>query len=260
MKKQHFALLIFGALVFGLLYIVLDTKPKNQKLEEKSRALQMEATGIQNLLIEAKAGLSEEQRAVLDQLVEEVRSGEGDLGREMEAYKRLSGAWYEMGRGDIAGFYAEEVALRDSSAQAWAIAGTTYSLAVQSSDEEKIRVWASKRSRQAFENAISIDPDNVDHKINLALTYVDNPSGGAPMKGILMLRDMIDKNPDEVKVINQLARLALRTNQNAKAVSRLEHAITVEPNNKTTICLLAQAYQATQDKEKADLYSALCTS
>lgn len=258
MKNSQWIVVAVVAVVFCFFYFGMDTKPSEQRQQEKTRALQMEATGIQNLLMEAKSDLDAEQKAVLDQLVEDVRSAEGDEGKLAESYKKLSGAWYQAGRADIAGYYAEEVAKRDSVADGWAIAGTTYMLAVQSQMGDKVTEWSINRARQAFENAISMDASNVDHKINLALTYIENPLGGAPMKGIMMLRDLVTANPDEVKALNQLGRLSLRTNQNDKAVIRLEHAIGVEPNNLTTICLLAQAYEAVGDKAGAEEYSARC--
>jgi len=57
-----------------------------------------------------------------------------------------------------------------------------------------------------------------------------------------MLLKLNENNPDNVQVLNQLARLSLRTNQTDKAILRLEKAISLEPENNNSICLLAQAY------------------
>lgn len=260
MTGRHYSLLGFGALLFVLLYFVLDTKPNEQKLAEKSRALKMETTSVQNLLLAAKKDLDAEQTAILDDIVTGVRAAEGDIDREVTGFKELSGFWYNVGNPAIAGHYAEEVATRDSTALAWSIAGTTYTLALQKVEDDRTAQWASKRARLAFENAISYEPDVVDHKINLALTYVENPLADNPMKGILMLRQLLDDNPEEVKVLNQLARLSLRTNQVDKAVSRLESAIAIEPDNLTTICLLAKAYEAAGRTNESKEYSARCAA
>lgn len=258
MKPRHFVVLAIGAALFAVLYFVLDTKPKDQMRKEKSRALEMEATSVQNLLLDARQSLTAEQSALLDDVVQQVRDAEDDSDAQVQAYKQLSSYWYSIGKPAIAGHYAEEVAKRDSTANSWAIAGTTYTLALKEESNERVTSWASNRARSAFENAITMEPDVVDHRINLALTYVEQPLSDNPMKGILMLRQLLEANPQEVKVINQLARLGLRTNQVDKAVNRLETAIAIEPQNRTTICLLAQAYKAAGRQEESDKYSAIC--
>jgi tetratricopeptide (TPR) repeat protein len=259
LKRPHYIVLGIVTVLFLVLYFGLDTKPRDKKRAEKSRALQMEITGIQNLLTEARQGLNAEEIALVDQVTEEVRNAASKEER-VNSYKALSSTWFKLGRKDISGFYAEEVAKRDSTAEAWSIAGTTYSLAVQGSQDEKVIEWSGKRAVSAFEQAISLEPENTDHKINLALTYVENPLSAQPMKGIMMLRDLNTSEPENVKVINQLARLAIRTNQFERAVERLTKALTIEPNNKTSNCLIAQAYNALGNTAEAEKYQANCTN
>ena len=259
LKRPHYIVLGIVAALFLFLYFGLDTKPRDKKRAEKSRALQMEVTGIQNLLAEARQALNEEQIALVDQVTEDVRNASSKEDK-ISTYKALSSAWFSLGRKDISGFYAEEVAKRDSTAEAWSIAGTTYTLAVQGTEDEKVIEWSGKRAVTAFEQAISLDPENTDHKINLALTYVENPLSAQPMKGIMMLRDLNQNEPENVKVINQLARLAIRTNQFDRAIERLTKALTIDPNNKTSNCLIAQAYGAIGNTAEAEKYQSNCTN
>jgi len=74
------------------------------------------------------------------------------------------------------------------------------------------------------------------------LIYVDHPDQN-PMQGIQMLLKLNENYPENVQVLNQLARLGIRTNQFEKAIQRLQKALTLEPNNNTSICLIAQAYE-----------------
>ena len=99
--------------------------------------------------------------------------------------------------------------------------------------------------------------NNINDKINLALIYVDNPDT-SPMQGIQMLLKLNENNPDNVQVMNQLARLALRTNQTAKAIQRLEKALGFEPENNNSICLIAQAYAQAGNESKAKEFQDKC--
>ena len=258
MTKGQWLLLGLGFALFVLLYFVFDTKPQSKKLSEKSRAMQMEVTGIQNLVFEARKSLDTESLALLDQANQEVKAAETN-GQKSEAYKSLSGVWFQMHQKAIAGYFAEEAAKIDSTADAWGIAGTTYAMSLQDEQTSDVaKTWAHTRALQAFEQAITLDPDNVDHQINRALVYVEHPMSDQPMKGILMLRSLNEQNPDDVKVINQLARLALRTNQVDRAIERLQHALNVEPENVLTNCLMAQAYEAKGSESEAQLYKSKC--
>ena len=73
-----------------------------------------------------------------------------------------------------------------------------------------------------------------------------------------MLLKLNENNPDNVQVLNQLARLGLRTNQTEKAILRLKKAINLEPENNNSICLLAQAYAQAGNETKAKEFQNKC--
>lgn len=244
-------ILIFSSLLMvGLLYFGFDYKPKNIKSLEKSRENNLEVTSIENLLLEARNTMS-----LADQnLMEAMKPKSKD---DLESLKAYSSKWYELGFPVISAYYAEEVAKRDSTAESWSIAGTSYGLGAKSSEKEKEKLFANKRAIACFENAISLQPEEISNQINLALMYVDMPPKDQPMKGILMLRQLNEKNPKNVSVLNQLARLAIATNQLDKAEGRLKEAIAIEPNNKMTNCMLADLLSSSKPSE-ANLYKSVC--
>jgi uncharacterized protein HemY len=241
------------------IYFGCNTLGNKQKEVEKSRLSNMEATSLSNLVSEANKKLSDTDKSQIEALQLELESTGTDTLKKISVLKTVSAWWYQKGHPSISGTYAEEVAKLEKSENAWSITGTTYALCVKNiGDNKKEKEYCSKRAINAFEKAISISPDNVDHRVNLAICYVDNPTPDNPMQGILMLRELNTKYPKNVTVLNQLGKLAIQTNQFDKAITRLEDAISVEPNNNTTICLLAQAYNAVGDAEKAKIYVDKC--
>ncbi len=161
----------------------------------------------------------------------------------MPILERLASEWYQAGHPGISGHYAQRIAeIQDTSARAWAIAGTTFSICVQKAATEKEKEFCTQRSVKNFQNAISLEPDVVDHQLNLSLTYTYSPPEENPMKGILMLRDLQAKYPENTGVLITLARLAIQTNQLQKATERLQQAQELEPDNPEPVCLLAQVY------------------
>ena len=257
MSKLQIIVIAISCLLFVGLYFGGDTKPEDQEVIEKSRALSATSTSIESILTTAKSNLSTDTSAMILSIEREYRAGSSDSSK-VESLKQLASIWYKAGRADISGFYAEEVALVLNDESSWSIAGTTYMLGAGKASEDKIRDFCYSNAEKAFENAISINPSNYAHKVNLALCYIENPPDGNPMKGVLMLREYNQQAPENVLVLTTLARLALQTNQIDKAIERLNTAIGLEPDNVKANCLLFEAYDRLGNKEKAAGYAAKC--
>ncbi len=260
MNRNQILLLVGGLLLFLILYFGFDIIPQKTKDLEKSRSLNIESTGINNLLKDAMATLDAQQKSIIEAINLDVEKSSKDTTALIERIKSLSGTWYEFGFPAISGSYAEDIANMLKTDESWSIAGTTYAICVKNSEDPKVKDFCSKRAIKAFEKAISIAPENIEYRINLAICYVDNPVQDNPMQGILMLRELNTNNPENVSVLNQLGKLAIQTNQNERALERLETAIGLEPENQTTICLLATAYKNIGNASKADEYSNKCVN
>lgn len=247
-KTQIVVLASAIALLLGIYF--LPTRPPKQDATDRSRTMAMETTDKLALLKKTGEKYTPEQLSEIRQLTDLVESSDGDSVR-LGWLEKLSGAWYRLGEPVLAGIYAQEIAELRNDEQSWGIAGTTYGLGIKKHKETSTRQFCQKRAVQALENAISINPDRVSHRINLALCYVDMPPANQPMKGILMLRDLLDKYPNDVGVLSQLGGLAIQTGQYEKAVERLGKAYELAPKNVQVMRLLRGAYQGLGNTAKA---------
>ncbi len=257
MTKLQTIIVAISCLLFAGLYFGGDTKPETQDIVEKTRALKATSTSIESILPAAKSSLPVDTSAIVSGIEKDLRASQND-STKVESLKKLAGIWYDAKRADISGYYAQEVANILNTEDSWAITGTTYMIGARKTEEMKIKEFCFDNAKIAFENAISINPENYSHKVNLALCAIENTSEGNPMKGILMLRDYNKEAPENVLVLTTLARLAIQTNQFDKAVERLNTAIRVEPDNKKANCLMVQAYDGLGNKEKAAQFAAKC--
>ena len=253
---QTITILCFLGL-FAVLYFGCETKNKEQRAVEKSREQNIELISNDRLIREARPDMSVNGRSQLALFEEQMRNSSDDSTR-IEIFKSLASLWYTEGQPLISGHYAEQIALIDNSEESWSITGTTYAIAAQRVEDETEKQHAFIKSRSAFENVLSINSENIDSRINLALSYVDMPDQSNPMKGILMLVDLNKKYPDNIPVLLQLGRLALGTNQLDKSVERLSKVISLDPNNKEAHCLLAEVYRKKGDLNKAQEEQRLC--
>jgi len=89
----------------------------------------------------------------------------------------------------------------------------------------------------------------LDHKVEEALAIING--GGAPMKGIQMLRDVLAEDPNHIGAIRQLGFLSMRTGQFDKAIGRFERLLEINPDESQAYFLLGEAYEGLGDKENA---------
>jgi tetratricopeptide (TPR) repeat protein len=257
MTRSQIYVLIGAAICFAIFYFGFDNKPKDLAEVEEKRALNAASTDIRVLLKEAKATLSPGQLARVQSFEQAVESSTQQQDK-VQNLKLLSGAWFELERADIAGFYAAQLAETLQDETSWSIAGTTYAIGLQRASEEKVKAFCMENAVAAFENAISINPENLDHQVNLAVCYADFPPQDNPMKGIMMLMDLNKKDPDNVSVLTNLGRLGIKTGQFEKAIGRLEKVVTLNPDYIKAYCLLAEAYEGAGKKAEAEEAASKC--
>lgn len=255
-RHQVIALLVAIALVLVMIF-AFDTKPPKLKQQEQTRALNQQVTSIDILRQEAMEGLDGSQRSAIQILRGELDRAPDTLA-SIESYKKLSSKWYELGSYSMAGYYAEQVALSQNDAQSWSIAGTTYGIGSSRSAIDKERTYCRDKAIESLDKAIAEEPENVSYQLNKGVILAENPLKGNPMKGVLILINLNKKFPENVPVMNNLAKFALQTGQTDRAMVRLTTALELEPNNRMSNCLMAELYSKTGDAQKAAQFAQRC--
>ncbi|HND86974.1 MAG TPA: hypothetical protein PK971_01530 [Saprospiraceae bacterium] len=251
--------MLAASLLFAGLYFGFDTKPAGQKKIEQSREIAGEATTLPTLLESAVAALEPAQRQQMADLESAASGAKTDADRA-ESLKQLSAWWYKHGNPPVAAGIAEQVAELERTDAAWSVAGASFFNALVGTQDPTLRKFCADHALKAFESAASLAPDKVEHRVNLALVYSENPPPDNPMKAVLMLRDLESKHSDAPSVYNALGRLAIKTNQWERAIERLEKARSLDNTNPNTPCLLAKAYEGAGNTEKANEFARICNS
>lgn len=218
----------------------------------------LETTGLESLIRAARANLSPSSIATLADLESRLEKVPTSTER-VPILEQLAGAWYEAGQPAISGIYAKEIAEEVNTEKAWSITATTFNICLKKEGtDEKTRQFCASQAEQAYQAAISLDPEDADNRINLAVSYTDYPPRDNPMKGILLLRELEQKHPDNPRVYITLAQLAIKTNQLEKAAERLETAVGLDPDNPEAVCPLARVYESLGKQDKAAILGARC--
>ncbi len=235
-------------ILFSVLYFGFDNKPSNRSEVDKTRALKAEGTTDTDKIIDAaKAAISKDELILITELEAALPLQLTDSLRA-ETYKEISREWNKLQQFTVGGIYAKKVAESLKTETAWSIAGTTFGIAMKNEQNSENRQFAVDEATNAFQKALEINPEETQHKINLALTYVETAQ---PMQGIMMLRQLSEEKPENTAVLMALGQLSIRSGQYDKAVERYQQVIELEPKNLKGYYALGQVYQAIGKKEEA---------
>lgn len=250
---------ILGAIILlAVLFLGFDTKPSTQKAFEKSRSLNTQEFDIESLQAQGKQNLSKDELNYIQTLESQLQFAGSDTN-SVRLLKEISGHWFKLGNPLLAGYYAKKVAEQVQDAISWSITGTTFISALSNAEvEEKNKLIAKEQAIEAFENAISLEPNIIEHRINQALCYIEVPDPSQPMKGIQMLALLATNNPESALPPYHLARLAVKTGQMERAEQRIEQALKIDSTNVKIACLAIDIYTAANKPIQVEKWAGLC--
>lgn len=104
------------------------------------------------------------------------------------------------------------------------------------------------RVRELLGQVVDNDPDNLEAKSKIAMTYV---SSSNPMQGITMLREVLEKDPDNKYALYNMGILSIQSGQYDRAIERLEKLLAVDEENIQAMFYLGVSYKETGNSEKA---------
>lgn len=247
-RNVQVIVIALGIILFSVLYFGFDNKPSNRGEVDKTRALKAEGTTETDKIIEAaKAALTKDELIEITELEAALPLQLTDSLRA-ETYKELSREWNKLEEFAVGGVYAKKVAESLKTETAWSIAGTTFGIAMQKTQNPENRQFCIDEAVGAFQKALEINPNETQHKINLALIYVESTQ---PMQGIMMLRELSKEEPENTSVLMALGQLSIRSGQYDKAVERYQQVVDIDPNNIKGYYALAQVYQSTGKTQQA---------
>jgi tetratricopeptide (TPR) repeat protein len=257
MNKGRLIFISVSVFAVLLIYFGCDIKSPELREAEKVRAMDFQPTDFVNIKRAAIDNLSSERRNTIESLDFALEKAE-DEDSKVKYHKELSRFWMQFGYPALAGYHAELIAQMVMTGESWSIAGSTYNICLQRAESERQKTLCGNRSVASFENAVSLEPNNLDYRLNLAVTLADHPPENNPMLGVTQLIELNRQNPEYVPALFNLGRLAVETGQYQRAIERLTSAYELEPDNQRVICLLPVAFARVGDEQNARKFSDLC--
>lgn len=195
--------------------------------EAKSRLQRQEATSINELekILETKTG--SDRLALLDS---------------------LAWRWDVLGEPAAAAEYYKKMAEMNATEKSWSDAAGRYLAGLRTANDSSQGAWLLEQAIFCYNKVVEINPENVDAKMDLALSYAESSE---PMKGIMMLREVAQKHPENDKAQMNLGLLSIRSGQYDKAVERFNKVLELNPSQTEAYYFLGYSLVHKGDSAKA---------
>lgn len=163
--------------------------------------------------------------------------------------RSIAAFWDTKGQYAASAIYHLQAADLLKEAPLYMLAGSRFQAAAEMANDTLLRNFMFRKATIAMESASSLAPEDLDIKADLANIFV--MSSPQPMQGIQRLLDIVKEDPKHLRANVHLARLAITSGQNDKAVERYQNLVNWYPAYADAYLGLGEAYYNTGQLEPA---------
>jgi len=163
-------------------------------------------------------------------------------------FQEYAKIWREHKQLPVAAFYYSLAAKLEKSEKNLNFAAQLFLDLARNEHNEEVQNWEVNGAIAAFQNSLSVNPENDTTRIGLAECYFGT---GEAMKGVALIKEITKKDPEHVQANMLLGQQGLVSGQYEKAQQRFETVLKREPKNMEGMLGLAEAYKGQGQKEKA---------
>jgi tetratricopeptide (TPR) repeat protein len=255
-KKQQVIVAATGILLLIILYFFGNTVPPLKKSETSPHSPSAtQSIDIKSILDAGKEKLTENRLAYVNRLENAVVRGDVK-NQQIEADRQLASFWRDsVENGFLASaYYSAEAAKLESSEKSLTFAAQLFLNNLRGQENPALKTWMANQSRDLFERAEKLNPDNDSTKIGLGATYIFGSSGEQPanvMKGIQKILEVTRRDSLNMYAQLMLGLGGVESGQYDKAIQRLMKVVRYDPGNMEAVLSLGEAYERTGDKVSA---------
>jgi tetratricopeptide (TPR) repeat protein len=248
-KQQWIAVAIGAVLLFGI-YTFGKFTPPHEDHAAHAGPEEAKSFEINAFINGLKKDLTPTQSAYLTKLEDALTRG--DLVKQrIDNFHALSDFWRDSAKSYLPFiYYTAEKAKLENSEKNLNFAAHSMLEELRGISDVELKTWMANQANDLFSRSLKINPNNDSTIIGLGSTYFFGVSG-SPMEGILKIRAISEKDPNNVFAQFMLGYGGLVSGQTEKATERFKKVIKLDPTNTEAIFLLAELYEKAGDKKSA---------
>ncbi|HEX5151489.1 MAG TPA: tetratricopeptide repeat protein [Parafilimonas sp.] len=252
MRKQQWILVLSGITLLLLLYFFGNTVAPNKPAPAAPAASNAPAIlTTEDVLTKYKSGLDTQQLQKITQLENSVVRGDV-RNQQIHVFHQLASYWGDtLHHEEVGAYYSGEAAKLENSEKNLTFAAHLLVDGMMSSTDVSMQRWLATQAKELFDKALIINPNNDSTKIGIGVCYMFGNISDNPMQGILAIREIADKNPDNLYAQMMLGLGGVQSGQYDKAAERFLAVVEKQPNNIEAVLNLAGVYERLGNKAEA---------
>ncbi len=203
-----------------------------------------------SVLYYAKQRLSANQVTRLNFLEHSISRGDVK-DQQIHIYHQLARFW-----GDTAktfapfAWYTAEAARLENSEKSLTFAARLFLDSLAEENDSQLKQWEALQAKDLFERSLKLNPDNDSSKVGLGEVYLYGAIA-MPMQGIALIKEVTEKDSNNIYAQMSLGRASLMSNQTEKAVEHFKKVVALQPKNIEAIFRVAEIAEQTGNKKEA---------
>lgn len=234
MLRTRVILVLITAAVVVLIFFLPKVVVQNEK----------ELATLPDTVTKAHAPVSKDNQVSINRLRNQFETKKNPIFADS-----LWQLYTSIGKFDSAAWYAESSASFLKTTDSYLRAGDSYYEAFSYALENDKRNKLGEKAREFLGKALEANPKLYNAKAKMAMTFIG--SGGPPMQGIRMLREVATDDPKNEFALFSLGMLSLQSQQNDRAVEWFTKLVQANPEHLQGQVFLGVALANAGEKDKA---------
>ena len=262
-KKQIVVVVIVFAIMSYLFFQPVKGLIKPKETQGHVNPVEQQARPVINVTVDMVSAAG--KIAIGPALSEQVSGTERQLknapddAAKLSLQKKLAKQWDDVNQPAPAAFYYQAIARQENTFDAWLMAGSRFNDAFNAVQDTLAQPAFVNDAIECYQNAVKLQPNNLDAKTGLGVAYVNQFSlgtgqDGGPPKGVMMLLDVVRQDPNNINANFNLGKFAVNSRQYDKAVQRFKTVIAQKPDRDSYFYLAESYKQLGMKKEAIDAY------
>jgi lipopolysaccharide biosynthesis regulator YciM len=249
LKRPQIVAIAVAILAVVLLLLLPRTAELKSESEEISRDDQM----IDYVDL-AMNELNENDKIIYGEIRSRIEATEDPM-QKINWLDSMSHFWESRNQLLLSADYLHDVAEIIADKPSYFIAGDKYFEAFNALKDEQ-KVIALNKAISSYEAILVLNPEDMEAMTSLGVCYVEGAAtlGEAPMKGIGILRQVLEKDPENINALINLGYFAAKSGQFEKAIERFNRVIEIDPEFTDAYLYLSDAYMQMGNKEEGIRY------
>ncbi|MBA4167416.1 MAG: hypothetical protein H0X41_07740 [Chitinophagaceae bacterium] len=251
MKKQQLIVIAGATALLCVIYFFGRTLPPKKAETTVASEVKKSDFDIDKLLQASKTQLTPSLQAHVAELESAVVRG-NVKDQQVRVYKQLATLYKDSAHLLLPfAYYTGEAAKLENSEKSLTFAARFFLENARGQHEEGLKRWMAGQSKELFERALVLNPGNDSSKVGLGSCYIFGNIADNPMQGIMMIREVAERDPSNMYAQYMLGVGGLISGQLDKAIDRLKLVASKQPDNVEVKFMLADAYEKKGDKVNA---------